>query len=105
MLEIVRKKPDEAPPSAIVCNDECMPEDMVTLKINKASAIVLFEELDDFHEEESIRVREPAFRIALWNVISTLQKELIEIFAPDYKQLLDEARKELIRSENSLIGN
>ena len=42
-------------------------EETVELKLSKADALVLFDSLADFHDEETIHVRDRALRIALWN--------------------------------------
>ena len=75
-----------------------MTNETVALTVTKAEALILFELLADFHEEDSIQIEDQAERIALWKLSSLLEKSLVEIFSPNYTELLIEARRELISS-------
>ena len=65
----------------------------VALTVTKAEALILFELLANFHEESSIQVRDQAERIALWNLSSLLEKSLVDLFSPNYKELLLQAKQ------------
>jgi hypothetical protein len=75
-----------------------MANETVALNLTKAEALILFELLADFHEESSVPVKDQADRIALWNLCCLLEKSLVEIFSPNYKDLLLQARQELLSS-------
>jgi hypothetical protein len=71
---------------------ELMSNDSVDLTLTKPEALVLFELLADFHEQNELTIRNQAERIALWNLSSRLEKTLVEVFSPDYDQLVVQAR-------------
>ena len=70
-------------------------DDTVTLTLSKAAALVLFETLADSHQQQRIEIPDQATRAALWNLSSVLEKTLIEMFSPEYKGLLLQAREQL----------
>lgn len=72
-----------------------MADDTITLTLSKAAALVLFKSLADFHEQQRIEIHDQATRAAFWNLSSTLEKTLVEIFSPEYKGLLLQAREQL----------
>jgi hypothetical protein len=75
-----------------------MENESVTLTLTKAEALILFDLLADFHEDPSLKVRDRADRVALWNLASLLEKSLVEVFSPNYLELVAQARLELTSS-------
>lgn len=67
----------------------------VRLELTADEALVLFEFLARFDDEETLTIQDQAEERALWNVHCLLQKQLVEIFRPDYKALLASARDRL----------
>ena len=58
-------------------------------------ALVLFEFLQRFSETGSFSIADQAEERALWNLSCILQKMLVEPFAPNYAELLAQARGRL----------
>jgi hypothetical protein len=81
-----------------LCDHVFVTNETVALTVTKAEALILFELLANFHEESSIQVRDQAERIALWNLSSLLEKSLVDLFSPNYKELLLQAKQKLISS-------
>jgi len=72
-----------------------MAEEITTLTLGRAEALVLFEMLADYHNQPCVEVRPPADKIALVRLHGALEGSLVEPFMPDYRSLVDEARSEL----------
>jgi len=69
-----------------------MAEDITTLTLGRAEALVLFEMLADYRNQPRVEVRTPADRFALIRLQGALEKTLVEPFMPDYRSLVEEAR-------------
>jgi hypothetical protein len=67
----------------------------VRLELTSDEALVLFEFLRHFDDENTLAIRDQAEERALWNLHCLLQKQVVEIFDPDYKTLLAMARSRL----------
>ena len=70
----------------------------ITLTITKDEALVLFEFLARFNENEPDRpdiFEDQAERRVLWNIECLLQEQLAEPFRLDYIDLLREARNKI----------
>jgi hypothetical protein len=67
----------------------------VHLKLSNDMALVLFEFLHRFDDERSLIIADQAEERALWNLHGLLQKQLVEIFDPNYCELLTAARDRL----------
>lgn len=67
----------------------------VPLLLSKAQALVLFEFLSAFSEQESLEIRDEAERRVLWDVLADLESALSEPLAGDYQQQLQKARESL----------
>jgi len=72
-----------------------MSEDVTTLTLGRAEALVLFELLADYRNQQCVEVRNPADKFALVKLHGALEQALVEPFMPDYCALVDEARSEL----------
>jgi hypothetical protein len=70
-------------------------EDITTLTLGRAEALVLFELLADYHNQPCVEARTSADKFALLRLHAALEKALVEPFMPDYRALIDEARSEL----------
>jgi hypothetical protein len=69
-------------------------EDMsTTITLDDDVALVLFELLASERLESGLEAPE---RNALWALEGHLEKTLVEPFAPNYRELLDRARKSLV---------
>ena len=64
----------------------------VTLEVDASTALVLFEFLSRFENEDALRVDDQAEVVVLWLLGSLLEKQLVEPLKPNYHELLAEAR-------------
>jgi hypothetical protein len=69
--------------------------DSVHLELTGDEALVLFEFLARFDDDSSLTIQDQAEERALWNLHCLLQKQLVEVFHPEYKALLAAARDRL----------
>lgn len=86
--------------SAPVGHDASVSEDNVTISLSSDEALVLFDLLHRWEDEE--RVDAPlheAEQIALWNLSVLLERQLSEPFQPGYTNLVSEARDRLMPEE------
>ncbi len=67
----------------------------VGLKLTKDEALVLFELLSRFSDEDDLAIHDQAEERALWNLQCALEKVLVEPFSPEYKSVLEAARDRL----------
>jgi len=67
----------------------------VRLELTGDEALVLFEFLARFDDEGTLAVQDQAEERALWNLHCLLQKQLVDIFHPEYKALVAAARDRL----------
>jgi len=70
-------------------------EDNVRINLSRDEAIVLFEFLSRFEELESLDIVDQSEERVLWNLQSTLEKDLAEPFSANYPELLEQARARL----------
>ena len=72
-------------------------------EINIEEAIVLFDYLTRVTEKDILdaTLDSPAEQIALWNLQAILEKELIEPFGKDYRNVVKEARKALLHDSST----
>ena len=64
-----------------------------TLTLTRAEALVFFEFLSRFDQDETLEIRNPAEELVLWHLHGAFERILIEPFAADYQLRLDEARE------------
>jgi hypothetical protein len=69
-----------------------MSEKDVLIRLTNAQALVLFEWLASLDEAEPI----DATQIVLWKIEGQLESTLVELFAPNYGELLERARANVI---------
>ena len=67
----------------------------INLTLSKDEALVLFEFLSRFSEEESLEIKDKSEEQVLWNVQGNLEKLLPEPFSKEYSSLIEQARKNL----------
>lgn len=67
----------------------------VELKVTKDEALVLFELLSRFSEEEKLSIQDQAEKRALWNLTGALEKALTEPFSSNWSELIEAARGRL----------
>ncbi|MFN7140772.1 MAG: hypothetical protein ACK4UN_15655 [Limisphaerales bacterium] len=72
--------------------DASIPEEEVVIPLSRAQALVLFEFLSRFSNDEKLEIQDQAEKRVLWNVYCDLERVLIEPFRSDYELLLREAR-------------
>jgi hypothetical protein len=76
-----------------------LPEEIV-LRLTRAEALVLFEWLArEDSDGKTLPVKHVAEERVFWRIEGQLENALGEPLSPDYKQLLDAARKEVVGSE------
>ena len=67
----------------------------VRLELTGDEALVLFEFLARFDDHQTLSLQDQAEERALWNLHCLLEKQLVEIFDPKYKALVQAARGRL----------
>lgn len=71
-------------------------EQTINLEITKDESLVLFDFSSRFNQSEHKEIFEDqAEQKTLWIVESQLEKQLVEIFKPDYKDIISDARKRI----------
>jgi hypothetical protein len=71
----------------------------INIELTKEEAIVLFEFLGRFNENDNLdRFEDQAEQKVLWDIECVLEKELSEPFRADYKVIVSKAR-EKVRDE------
>ena len=73
--------------------------DGVTLSLSDAEALVLFEFLSRFANDEVLAIEDQSEARVLWNLQASLEKELSEAFREDYLRLLETARNVIREKE------
>jgi hypothetical protein len=77
-----------------------MSEETVTIELSKSEALVLFEFVSRFTDEEKLEILDQAEERVLWNICASLEKLLDEPLRADYSQLLANAREEVRDKES-----
>jgi len=67
----------------------------LSLELTSAEALVFFEWLTRNDEAEMLQVEDEAEQKVLWRLESQLEKQLVEPLAPNYSELLAEARTQV----------
>ncbi len=70
-------------------------EEVVTLMVGRAEALVLFEMLTGLYSQPILGVLGPAEKLALARLHGALEKTLVEPFMLEYRALIEEARSKL----------
>lgn len=70
-----------------------MTKEKINIELSKEEAIVLFEFLGKFNENDEIsRFEDQAEQRVLWDIGCILEKELSEPFQADYQKIVKKAR-------------
>jgi hypothetical protein len=72
-----------------------MNNDDVKIELTKDEALVLFEFLQRFSENDELVIEHQSEERALWNLTCVLEKALSEPFRADYSKILESARERL----------
>ena len=64
----------------------------IQLTLSSDEALVFFEWLSRFNEKPQQAFEDQAEQRVLWDIEAMLQKQLVEPFASDYRELLEQAR-------------
>ncbi len=73
-----------------------MADDKVNIELTKEEAIVLFEFLGRFNENDDLsRFEDQSEQRVLWDVECILEKELSEPFRADYQEIVKKAREKV----------
>lgn len=67
----------------------------VSLELTPSEALVLFEFLSRFSNEDVLKLEDQAEERVLWDLCASLESILVEPFADNYKDLLERARVEV----------
>jgi len=73
--------------------------DEVTINLTKDEALVLFEFLSRFSDEDRLSIKDQAEQRALWNLTCVFEKALSEPFSNDWPQIIEGARSRLRDAE------
>ena len=68
---------------------------LVRLELEPDEALVLFEFLSRYSDEQVLAIEDKAEQVALWNLLCLLEKQLVEPFLPEYSRLVRDARDRL----------
>jgi len=67
----------------------------ITIELTNKEALVLFEFLRRFDDEDAYSFADQAEQRVLWDMQCILEKQLVEILSPDYLRCLKEAREQV----------
>ena len=73
-----------------------MENNEITITLNKDEALVLFEFLSRFNENDNKEIfQDQAEEKVLWRIEGQLEKILVEPFMPNYQDIIKEARNRI----------
>ncbi|MBP2269207.1 hypothetical protein J3A64_004747 [Pseudarthrobacter sp. PvP004] len=67
----------------------------ISIKLSGDEALVLFDWLARFNKNNNTDLTDQAEQRVLWDIESSLESALVQVFSEDYTSLLDEARSRL----------
>ena len=70
-----------------------MSDEDVVLRLDRRRALVFFDFLSRFSDDEKLSINHQAEERVLWDLCADLERELVEPLRPDYDQLLANSRK------------
>ena len=71
----------------------------VEIKLTKDEALVLFNLVSRFSNEDNLSIQDQSEERALWNLTCVLEKSLSEPFSPEWNKII-EAAKSRLRDES-----
>ena len=75
-----------------------MEPETISVVFSRAEAMVLFELLARCDETKNLPVEHASEQTMLWVLEGQLEKQLREVFAPNYNELVEAARQEVGRT-------
>jgi hypothetical protein len=72
-----------------------MSEEQISLRIPRSRALVLFEFLSRHRDTDRVSIEHPSEERVLWDLCADLERQLVEPFRSDYKDVLARARAEV----------
>jgi hypothetical protein len=74
-----------------------MSENEIKIELSNSEALVLFELVSRFSDDEKLEIKDPAEERVLWSICCQLESVLVEPFRSNYGELLAEASKEVLK--------
>lgn len=74
-------------------------DDSVSLRLTRAEALVLFDWLVRADAAENLPIEDSAEQQVLWRLEGQLEKTLLEPLAPNYREAVEAARREVRGSQ------
>jgi hypothetical protein len=68
-------------------------DETATIAMTRAEALVFFEFLSRFDQDEQLDIRDKAEELVLWHIQGAFERVLAEPFAQDYREKLERARE------------
>jgi hypothetical protein len=75
--------------------DPFMETDKISIVLSKAEGLVFFDWLSRSDSAESLPIEHPSEQTVLWVVEGQLEKQIKELFDPDYNNFVEAARREI----------
>ena len=67
----------------------------IQINLSRDEAVILFEFLSRFSNEEILEIEDQAESRVLWNILCDLEKVLTEPFSEKYTEILETAREKI----------
>ena len=67
----------------------------IQINLSRDEAVILFEFLSRFSNEEVLEIEDQAESRVLWNILCDLEKVLTEPFSEKYTEILETAREKI----------
>jgi hypothetical protein len=75
--------------------EDKMTNDEIDFHLPRVEALILFEFLSRFRDNDRLDIVDQAEERVLWNLLSKLESKLVDPFKPNYLDLLKQARDEI----------
>jgi hypothetical protein len=72
-----------------------MSTEKVNIELSNSEALVLFEFLSRFRDNEKLEIVDQAEERVLWDIVSDLETKLTDPLKPNYLELLEKARNDV----------
>lgn len=67
----------------------------VEIKLTKDEALVLFDFVSHFSNDDKLSIQDQAEERALWNLTCIFEKQLVEPFSPEWDKIIEAAKNRL----------
>jgi hypothetical protein len=74
---------------------------IVPIELTQSEALVLFEFLSRFTQDEKLEIQDDSEQRVLWSILATLEKNLVQPLAENYQLLLNEAQKKVKEADTT----